>query len=128
VVSAVEKLPEYTLQRWGDAERFWRAILCIERWGVGERFWNAQRKYLYVDDQKYWHMGDPSSQEFDARPGLINRTWLDVSRYREDASMLGYDDERLSWLVERWTLLLEKARRGSATTGSRPLPATARRV
>jgi hypothetical protein len=77
----VESYPhEYTLQRWGDPEGFWRAILCIERWGIVERFWSAQRKYVYVDDQKYWHMGDPSSQGLDARPGLINRTWLDVSR------------------------------------------------
>jgi hypothetical protein len=114
----VESYPhEYTLQRWGDAERFWRAILCIERWGVAERFWSSQRKYLYVDDEKYWHMGDPSSQKLDQRPGLINRTWLDVSRYRENARMLGYDDEALNLLVERWNLLLEKARRGSATTG-----------
>jgi len=72
---------------------------------------------LYVDDQKYWHMGDPSSQKLDQRPGLINRTWLDVSRYREDAKQLGYHDESLSRLVERWTLLLEKARRGSVATG-----------
>ena len=108
---------EYTVQRWGDAEKFWRAILCIERWGVVERFWSAERKYVYVDDRKYWHMGDPSSEEPDARPTLINCTWLDVSRYREDARMLGYDGDTLNGLVERWSLLLEKAKRGSHTTG-----------
>ena len=107
----VESYPHrYTLQRWGDAERFWRAILCIERWGVVERFWSFSTKSTcYVDDQRSWHMGDPSSQELDERPGLINRTWLDVSRYREDARKLGYDDEAHNKLAERWMLLLEKS-------------------
>ena len=84
----VESYPhEYTVQRWAgaDADAFWTAILCIERWGVVESFWNAQRKYLYVDDRKYWHMGDVSSEKPDERPGLINRTWLDVGAYGEEA-------------------------------------------
>lgn len=33
----VESYPhEYTLDRWGDAGEFQRAILCVERWGVVE--------------------------------------------------------------------------------------------
>ena len=40
-----------------------------------------------------------------------------MSRYREDARKLGYDYEALNLLVDRWTLLLQKAKRGSATTG-----------
>jgi hypothetical protein len=109
----VESYPhEYTLQRWIDAAAFARAIQCIEDWGVVESFWRAERKYLYVEDRKYWHMGNAGSDNPDEHPTLINRTWLDVSRYRETAKALGYDDARLDQLAARWMLLLERARRG----------------
>lgn len=110
----VESYPhEYALQRWVDAEAFSRAIQCIEQWGVVESFWRAERKYLYVDERKYWHMGNPVSKNRDEHPTLINRTWLDVSRYRENAKGLGYDDAGLDRLAARWAVLLEKARRGA---------------
>jgi len=109
----VESYPhEYTLDRWGDVDRFWRAIVCIERHGVVESFWSVSRKYLYVDERKYWHMGDQASEKPEDRPGLINRSWLDVSAYREEASLVGYGGQDLDRLVGRWKLLLEKARRG----------------
>jgi hypothetical protein len=70
----VESYPhEYTLENWGEVEAFRTAILCIERWGVSEMFWNTRRKYLYVDDRKYWHMGNASSENTEDRPTLINR-------------------------------------------------------
>jgi hypothetical protein len=103
---------EYTLQQWRDADAFLKAILCIEHWGVPERFWHTERKYLYVDERKYWHMGNAASDVPDERPTLINRTWLDVARYREDAKTLGYDDAGLDALAGRWVVLLERARRG----------------
>ena len=107
----VESYPhEYTLERWIDADEFSKAIDCIERWGVTEPFWKDRRKYFHVDDRKYWHMGDVSSASPEDRPTLINRTWLDVARYRDEARLLGYDDERLDALSERWRLLLERAR------------------
>ena len=125
----VESYPhEYTVLRWPgtDADAFAMAIECIERWGVVESFWSAQRKYLYVDDRKYWHMGDVSSEtrmgtvperRYDRDsprfvPDLINRTWLDVGAYRDEAARLGYDGEELDRLVARWRVLLEKAKRG----------------
>lgn len=103
---------EYTLQAWGDADAFWRAVLCIERWGVVESFWGSRRKYLYVDERKYWVMGDASSDKADERPALINRTWLDVGHYRDEARALGRDEGELDALVARWRELLENARRG----------------
>jgi hypothetical protein len=107
----VESYPhEYTLQAWGDGDEFERAVLCIERWGLGESFWRAERKYLYVDDHKYWHMGIPGSDNPEERPTLINRTWLDVSRYRDEARALGHDGDALERMVERWTLLLDRAK------------------
>jgi hypothetical protein len=104
---------EYNVERWGDPATFGQAILCIERWGVVEPFWGTHKKYLHVGDRKYWHMGDPNSEDPEKRPGLINRTWLDVSRYRENARSLGYDGADLDRLAERWEVLLVRARRGS---------------
>jgi hypothetical protein len=110
----VETYPhEYTLERWGDAAALSRAVQCIERWGVVEPFWSARRKYLHLDGRKYWHMGDAASGKPEERPTLINRSWLDVGRYREDARALGYDDESLDRLTARWEVLLEKARRAT---------------
>jgi len=112
----VESYPhEYTVERWPgtDPAAFAIAIECIERWGVMESFWNAQRKYLYVDERKYWHMGDVSSEKAEERPGLINRTWLDVGAYRDDARRLGHGEEQLEGLVARWRVLLERARGGA---------------
>ena len=109
----VESYPhEYTLDEWCDEDGFSRAIECIERWGVLERFWSAERKYLYVDEWMYWHMGDPSSPDPNEQPGLINRSWVDLARYRPEAQKLGYDGEELDGLVVRWKELLEKARIG----------------
>lgn len=108
----VESYPhEYTLDDWADGDDFWRAILCIEQWGVAERFWSSRRKYFYVDERKYWHMGDASSEDLDERPGLINRAWLDVVNYRDEAKKLGYDEATLDHLVVRWNVLLEKSTR-----------------
>jgi hypothetical protein len=103
---------EYTLGRWVDAIAFSKAVECIEQWGVVESFWRSERKYLYVDERKYWHMGNAASENPDERPTLINRTWLDVSRYRGNATDLGFDDASLDPLVARWTDLVERARRG----------------
>jgi hypothetical protein len=77
-----------------------------------EFFWDTARKYLYVDDRKYWHMGDASAEEPEERPTLINRTWLDVAAYSEDARRLGYDGQDVDRLISRWRSLLAKARQG----------------
>jgi hypothetical protein len=110
----VESYPhEYTLEGWGaDHQRFSQAVDCIERWGVVESFWGSRRKYVYVDDRKYWHMEDAHAADPATRPTLINRTWLDVGRYRDEARRLGFDGERLEHLVARWMMLLDRARRG----------------
>ena len=107
----VESYPhEYTLERDAGQENLARAVGCIERWGVVESFWRAERKYLYVDDRKYWHMGELGFDDPEKRPTLINRTWLEVGRYREQATRLGYEGERLEQLLGKWTMLLERSR------------------
>jgi hypothetical protein len=102
---------EYTLAEWSSDDDFHRAIGVIESSGVVERFWTADRKYLYVDSHVYWHMGDASSNDEADRPELINRSWIDVSRYRAEARALGYEDDRLDAIVERWHALLRDAKR-----------------
>ena len=107
----VESYPhEYTLVQAGDTDHFQTAIACIERWGVVEQFWKSRRRYLYVDGRKYWHMGDPASEKPEDRPTLINRSWSDVARYRDDARALGYEGERLKQLVEQWKVKLDQAK------------------
>ena len=111
----VESYPhEYTLVQGTDTDRFQSAIACIERWGVVEPFWKSRRRYLHVDGRKYWHMGNPASEKPEDHPTLINRSWTDVARYRDDARALGYEGERLEQLIERWKVKLEQAKR---TTG-----------
>jgi len=100
---------EYILDEWCELEDFDHAIECIERWGVERQFLGATRKYLYVDERMYWHMGDVSSS--DEWPELINRSWVDVGAYREEARKLGYEGEELDSLVERWRSLLVQALR-----------------
>lgn len=69
-------------------------------------------------------MGCVASADQADRPTLINRTWIDVSRYRTEAARLGYDDAALDGMVERWKMLLERARRLPAATcpGEREAP------
>jgi hypothetical protein len=109
----VESYPhEYTLERPEAPESFRVGILCIERWGVIESFWRTERRYLYLDGRKYWHMGDVNAVDAEDRPTLINRTWVDVSGYREDAARLGYGGADLDRLVRKWNRLLDEAHKG----------------
>jgi hypothetical protein len=101
---------EYTLLRWAETDALADAIACIEELGVVEPFWGSRRKYLHLDDRKYWHMGDAGSSDSSKRPTLINRAWLDVSRYREEAAGLGYEGEDLGRLVRHWEFKLVQAR------------------
>jgi hypothetical protein len=57
-------------------------------------------------------MGDVNSVDADDRPTLINRTWVDVSGYREDAAKFGYQGADLDRLVRQWNRLLDKAHEG----------------
>jgi hypothetical protein len=109
----VESYPhEYTLEDWVDPDVFDHAIICIERWGVVEPFWSSRRKYFYIDERKYWHMGDVSSEDPEGQPGLINRSWLELANYRPQAKQLGYDDKTVDKLLNKWRLMIERARHG----------------
>jgi hypothetical protein len=109
----VESYPhEYTLQSWHSDDSFSRAIRCIDRWGALERFWTAERKYLTVEDRQYWHMAE-SLESTESWPNLINRSWLVLANYRDEARKLGYDEKTLDGLVLRWNRLISNARKPS---------------
>jgi hypothetical protein len=107
---------EYTLKRLCPPEGHARVIALIEEHGVVEPFYTARRKYLHFGERKLWHMGDPASPDPGQHPDVINRTWLDVTRYRGEARRLGYEGEALERLVALWPVLLERAR-GAAAGG-----------
>jgi hypothetical protein len=108
---------EYTLDRWCGAEDLARAVDCIERFGVPESFWGTWRRYLHLGEHKDWHMGDAGSDDPKKRPTLINRTWLDITRYRSQAEELGFAGDELDELVKLWQVLLDRAAAGGSSTG-----------
>jgi len=86
-----------------------RLIHCIERYGVRERFGNSWRNYFYLQERKYWHMGDPYSSDPEEQPNVINRTWVDVRRHEENARYSSWTDEEIELQKRIWEIQLEKA-------------------
>lgn len=75
---------EYTTKTTCSPEDHGNLIDVIEKYGVVERFGDSSRKYLHFDERKYWHMGDPRSEDPEERPNVINRCWVDVRRHAEN--------------------------------------------
>jgi hypothetical protein len=105
---------EYTTKTICAAEDHATLIDCIERYGFVERFGTAQRKYLYFEERKYWHMGKPSSQNPEEWPNVINRTWVDVRRHADNVSHR-WTPEEVELQMRLWEIQLEK-------TTDRPKP------
>ena len=101
---------EYTLKKWCEPADHARLIALIERHGRVEPFYSARRKYLYCGERKLWHMGNPESPDPRGHPDVINRTWLDVARYRPQAEELGVTGTELDELIGTWRALLARAR------------------
>lgn len=72
---------EYTTKALSPPADHAKLIDLIERYGVVEHFRDTQRKYLYFQERKYWHMGFPDSEKAEDWPNVINRTWIDVRRH-----------------------------------------------
>ena len=70
---------EYTTKVLCSQEDHAKLIDCIERYGVFERFGKSCHKYFYFEGRKYWHMGEPQSEDPKKWPNVINRTWVDDS-------------------------------------------------
>lgn len=99
---------EYTTKALCEAADHAKLIDCIEKYGIIQRFGESYRKYFYFEDRKYWHMGEPYSDDPELRPNVINRTWVDVRRHAENV--------KHRWTVEEvelqqrlWEIQLEKS-------------------
>ena len=81
---------------------------CIERYGVIERFAKSRRKYSYFEERKYWHMGEPQSEDEEKWPNVINRTWVDVRRHAENVKHR-WTAEEVELQTRLWEIQLEKS-------------------
>lgn len=99
---------EYTTKALCRPEDHAKLIDCIERYGVIERFGNSRRKYFYFQERKYWHMGEPYSEDPEKWPNVINRTWVNVRRHAENVRHR-WTEEEVELQMRLWEIQLEKS-------------------
>jgi hypothetical protein len=99
---------EYTTKILCDLNDHAKLIEYIEKYGVRERFGNYFNKYFYFGERKYWHMGDPYSDDPEKQPNVINRTWLDVRRHAENVKHR-WTAEEVELQKRIWEIQLEKS-------------------
>lgn len=98
---------EYTTKDLCSLEDHARLIDCIERYGAVERFGNERRRYFYFEERKFWHMGDPYSDDPEERPNVINRTWVDVRRHADNVKHV-WGPEEVELQQRLWEIQLQK--------------------
>jgi hypothetical protein len=98
---------EYTTKAKCNPEDHAKLIDCIEKYGVVEPFGEYKNKYFYFEDRKYWHMGNPYSQNPEDWPNVINRTWVDVSGHAANVSHC-WTDEEVELQIRIWEIQIEK--------------------
>ena len=98
---------EYTTKVLSSPEDHARLIDCIERYGIAERFGNSRRKYFYFKERRYWHMGEPESEDPEKWPNVINRTWVDVRRHAANVQH-AWTTEEVEVQMRLWEIQLEK--------------------
>jgi hypothetical protein len=98
---------EYTTKAMCDEETHGRLIVFIEKYGIVEPFNQYRSKYLYFGDRKYWHMGDPNSDDPEEQPNVINRTWVDVRRHAENVKHT-WTPEEVELQKRIWEIQQEK--------------------
>ena len=99
---------EYTTKTLCDLNDHAKLIECIEKYGVRERFGKFNNKYFTFEERKYWHMGDPYSDDPEKQPNVINRTWLDVRRHAENVQHR-WTAEEVELQKRIWEIQLEKS-------------------
>ena len=99
---------EYTTKALCSPEDHARLIDCIERYGVIERFGDSRRKYFYFEERKYWHMGEPHSENPEEWSNVINRTWVDVRRHAANVRHR-WTAEEVELQMRLWEIQLEKS-------------------
>ena len=98
---------EYTTKALCSPEDHASLIDCIERYGVIERFGNSRRKYFYFEERKYWHMGEPYSEDSEKWPNVINRTWVDFRQHAANVKHR-WTAEEVELQMRLWEIQLEK--------------------
>jgi len=99
---------EYTTKILCTQEDHARLINLIERYGTIERFRDSRSKYLYFEERKYWHMGEPHSDDPEKWPNVINRTWVDVRRHATNVKH-HWTAEEVELQMRLWEIQLEKS-------------------
>jgi len=99
---------EYMTKALCSSEDHARIIDCIERYGVIERFGDSHRKYFYFEERKYWHMGEPDSEDSEKWPNVINRTWVDVRCHAANVNHR-WTAEEVELQTRLWEIQLEKS-------------------
>lgn len=99
---------EYTTKEKCAPEDHSRLIEAIERYGRVEPFGKYSHKYLYFQERRYWHMGDPYSENPEDWPNVINRQWLDVRRHAANVQHV-WTEEEVQLQVRLWEIQIEKA-------------------
>jgi hypothetical protein len=101
---------EYTTKAMFNLEDHAKLIGLIEKYGIVEPFNQYRNKYLYFSDRKYWHMGNPYSEEPAEQPNIINRTWLDVRRHSENVKHV-WTPEEVELQMRIWEIQLKKKKK-----------------
>lgn len=99
---------EYTTKDLCKTADHAKLIDCIEKYGIIQRFGDSYRKYFYFEDRKYWHMGEPDSDDPEEQPNVINRTWVDVRRHAENVKHR-WTEEEVELQMRLWEIQLEKS-------------------
>ena len=67
---------DYTRKKeWDDPDAFECVVAYIQEHGFPERFYKSVFHYLYLDDYKYWTMGNPINETI-----LINRASVAIGK------------------------------------------------
>jgi len=99
---------EYTTKALCKTADHSKLIDTIEKYGIIQRFGDSYRKYFYFEDRKYWHMGEPDSDDPEEQPNVINRTWVDVRRHAENVKHR-WTEEEVELQQRLWEIQLEKS-------------------
>ena len=84
-----------------------RLIDLVERYAVVKSFGKIKNKYLYFQDRKYWHMGNPNSDYPEDWPNVINRTGEDARHHAADVSHR-WTGEEVELQMRIWEIQIEK--------------------
>lgn len=99
---------EYTTKKLCNPEDHAKLIDLIKQYGIIERFGKSRRKYFYFEERKYWHMGEPNSEDPEKWPNVINRTWVDVRRHASNVKHR-WTPEEIELQMRLWEIQLEKS-------------------